>query len=159
MRLAYLIFAVATLVLLPGALLAQGNDPPFRLQALLSPEQVRASGLQKLSSSELDSLNSYVGQLLAIAITLGGSNPTPSVATAPTPSSPAVIESRIDGEFTGWDGETIFKLQNGQIWQQTSYAYRYRYAYSPRVLIYRSGAVYKLKVEGVDGEISVRRLK
>lgn len=25
------------------------------------------------------------------------------------------IETNIDGEFKGWDGETIFKLQNGQI--------------------------------------------
>jgi hypothetical protein len=84
-----------------------------------------------------------------------------------SPSSPgpqsgatqAVIESRIDGEFSGWDGETIFKLQNGQVWQQSSYAYKYRYAYSPEVLIYRSGSVYKMRVKGVDGEIVVRRLK
>ena len=46
-----------------------------------------------------------------------------------------VLESRIDGEFTGWSGETIFRLQNGQVWQQSSYAYRYKYAYSPRVVI------------------------
>jgi len=35
--------------------------------------------------------------------------------------SPA-IESRVDGEFEGWDGETIFPLTNGQIWQQVQYA-------------------------------------
>ncbi len=70
-----------------------------------------------------------------------------------------VIESRIDGQFSGWDGETIFKLQNGQIWQQSSYAYKYKYAYSPAVLIYRSGSVFKLRVNGVDGEITVKRLR
>jgi hypothetical protein len=47
-----------------------------------------------------------------------------------------VIESSIDGEFKGWDGSTIFKLSNGQIWQQSSYAYMYHYAYNPPVLIY-----------------------
>lgn len=31
--------------------------------------------------------------------------------------SPA-IESAISGEIEGWSGETIFKLDNGQIWQQ-----------------------------------------
>ena len=83
----------------------------------------------------------------------------------PTPSRPAlpssadVIESQIDGEFSGWEGETIFKLRNGQIWQQSSYAYKYKYAYSPKVLIYKSGSVYKMRVDGVDGEISVIRLK
>ena len=69
-----------------------------------------------------------------------------------------VIESRIDGEFSGWEGDTIFKLQNGQIWQQSSYAYKYQYAYGPEVLIYKSGSVYKMRVSGVDGEIVVRRL-
>lgn len=70
-----------------------------------------------------------------------------------------VIESSIDGEFTGWDGDTIFKLQNGQIWQQSSFSYKYTYKYSPKVLIYKSGLGYKMKVDGVDGEISVKRLK
>ena len=75
-----------------------------------------------------------------------------------SPSEVAVIESSIDGEFEGWDGETIFKLSNGQIWQQSSYAYTYAYAYRPNVLIYRSGSVFKMRVDGVDGEIEVSRL-
>lgn len=79
-------------------------------------------------------------------------------APAPTPSG-AAIESRIDGEFDGWDGETIFKLQNGQIWQQSEYAYTYHYAYSPEVLIYPSGGGWKMKVDGVSSEIRVQRLK
>lgn len=79
------------------------------------------------------------------------------------PDSPVVlsevIESHIDGTFTGWSGETIFKLVNGQIWQQSSYAYTYHYAYRPAVLIYGSGGTYKMKVEGVNGTINVKRLK
>jgi hypothetical protein len=74
-------------------------------------------------------------------------------------TTPNVIESRIDGEFSGWEGETIFSLQNGQIWQQSSYAYKYKYAYSPKILIFKSGSGYKMRVEGVDGDISVTRLK
>jgi len=70
-----------------------------------------------------------------------------------------VIESKISGEFQGWDGETIFKLSNGQIWQQSSYSYTYHYAYRPTVMIYRSGSTFKMKVEDVDDVISVERLK
>lgn len=70
-----------------------------------------------------------------------------------------VVESQIDGEFNGWEGETIFKLRNGQIWQQSSYAYKYKYAYAPKVLIYKSETGYKMRVDGVDAEISVKRLK
>ncbi|WP_313375035.1 hypothetical protein [Chishuiella sp.] len=69
------------------------------------------------------------------------------------------METKIDGEFNGWDGETIFKMRNGTIWQQASYSYKYRYAYSPDVLIYsKDGSTY-MRVEGMDDEIRVKRLK
>jgi len=70
-----------------------------------------------------------------------------------------VIEGRIDGDSEGFDGETIFKLRNGQIWIQTDGYYRYRYKYAPEVLIYRSGSGYKLKLEGIDRAVSVQRLR
>ena len=57
----------------------------------------------------------------------------------PAPQPAEVIDLQIDGEFTGWDGETIFRLMNGQIWQQTSYSYTYHYDFIPKVLIFRTG--------------------
>ncbi|MDQ6879372.1 MAG: hypothetical protein M3082_17095 [Candidatus Dormibacteraeota bacterium] len=83
----------------------------------------------------------------------------PPASIAAPASSGGVVESRIDGEFTGWDGETLFKLQNGQIWQQTSYAYIYHYAYSPTVIIYQSSGGWRLRVDGVAGTITVQRLR
>jgi hypothetical protein len=68
------------------------------------------------------------------------------------------IESRIDGEFEGWEGETTVKLMNGQIWLQTEYHYHYHYAYMPEVLIYSSGSGYKMKVDGVKRAVGVRRI-
>lgn len=70
-----------------------------------------------------------------------------------------IIESSIDGEFNGWEGETVVKLINGQIWQQSSYHYEYNYEYMPDVLIYKSGIGYKMKVEGSDEDVEVKRLK
>jgi hypothetical protein len=51
--------------------------------------------------------------------------PSPAAILPPTSSrrsscSPA-IESAITGEVQGWSGETIFKLDNGQIWQQAEH--------------------------------------
>ena len=73
--------------------------------------------------------------------------------------SPSVIESQVDGNFNGWEGETIVKLTNGQIWQQTEYHYRYHYAFMPKVLIFKSGTGYKMRVDGVDRPVGVNRLK
>jgi hypothetical protein len=74
-------------------------------------------------------------------------------------SIPDIFESRIAGEFEGWSGGTVFRLRNGQIWQQSSASITRYHADTPGVLIYRSGVGHKMKVEGVDQTISVRRVK
>ena len=107
------------------------------------------------------------GSIALLVATFGTShaqslNPTPKVEGAgPSSGNSAeavcVVDSRIDGEFKGWEGETVFRLQNGEIWQQASSGYRFNYAYSPRVLIYQSGDGFRMKVEGIDEDIAVRR--
>ena len=44
-----------------------------------------------------------------------------------TKESESAFESRLTGDFAGWTGKTIFKLDNGQVWRQRSSAnYRHR---------------------------------
>jgi len=64
-----------------------------------------------------------------------------------------VIESRIDGEFKGWDGKTSYKLQNGQVWQQSTYKYEYKYAYMPEAVVYEGGSGYKMCVAGTTADV------
>jgi|SRR5580658_4240078 hypothetical protein len=42
------------------------------------------------------------------------------------------MKSRIEGEWTGWDGNTVVTLVNGSVWQQDEYYYRYQYKYRQR---------------------------
>ena len=73
-------------------------------------------------------------------------------------SSVGVIESKIDGDFNGWEGESIYKLINGQVWQQASYTYSYSYSFMPKVLIYQDGGRYFMQV-GDKKAVHVRRLR
>lgn len=73
--------------------------------------------------------------------------------------TPDLIESRIAGDFNGFEGETIFQLDNGQIWQQASYAYKYKYKFRPKVVIFKTSGGYEMQVEDVDKRIKVIRLK
>ena len=73
--------------------------------------------------------------------------------------TPSIIESKINGDFEGWEGETIVKLYNGQIWQQSEYYYHYHYAFMPKVLVFKSGSGYKMWIEGIKKAISVEKLK
>jgi hypothetical protein len=135
--------------LVPSVLLAQSpSPPPVDVRQLMSASQFDAAGLRKLSDSELGALNTWIAQFAVKLLTASGEG-----------STPAVIESQIDGEFQGWDGETIFKLVNGQIWQQSSYQYYYYYAYMPKVTIYHTDGGYKMKVDGVDQSIFVKRIR
>jgi hypothetical protein len=82
-----------------------------------------------------------------------------SVLASSIAAAQSVIESEVDGDFEGFDGDTVVKLMNGQIWQQTEYLYTYHYAYMPDVLIYQSNGGWRMKVEGVDEPVAVERLK
>jgi hypothetical protein len=77
---------------------------------------------------------------------------------AVVPLTSQVVESQVDGDFNGWEGETIVKLMNGQIWRQTEYHYEYHYAFMPNALVCRAGGGYKMKIEGVD-TVGVERLR
>ena len=95
---------------------------------------------------------------VATRTTLPTSTPEPYLRPVASSCSPA-IEGQIEGKFEGWDGETIFSLTNGQIWQQAEYAYTYSYRYRPSVTIFFAVGGCKMQVEGVDRAIRVRRLK
>ena len=69
--------------------------------------------------------------------------------------SSKVIESRIDGEFEGYEYGNLYRLINGQIWEQISAKYRYRYKYSPRVIIIGN----KMQVDGMSDSITVQQLR
>jgi hypothetical protein len=80
------------------------------------------------------------------------------------PSDVDHIEARLLGEFNGWDGNTVFRLDNGQVWQQTR---NYIADYTPRepipqphVTIERGMlGTYNLQVEGVKRIVQVKRIK
>ncbi len=67
-----------------------------------------------------------------------------------------LVDSYIDGEFNGWDGSTIFVLQNGQVWMQAADDYHYDYEYSPRVLITEDISGSTMAVEGSDETVQVK---
>lgn len=64
-----------------------------------------------------------------------------------------VIKSRIKGEFKGWNGDSVYVLDNGQKWQQAMYKYEYKYAYSPDAVIYNDGTQMRMKVAGTSAKV------
>lgn len=148
------LLAIVGVLLLTNNLSAENRKAKstlIHLKELMTLSVFKDCGIDKLSDAELTKLDNWLQNY-----TMRVMNVSDKTTSSYTPD---VIESQIEGEFSGWEGETIFKLTNGQIWQQSSYAYTYHYAYRPKVLIYKTGGGYKMKVEDVDNTIYVKRLK
>ena len=135
------------------------NEQDF--SKLASDEFLSQQGLQNLSSSE----KQIVRSLLFNAYSLGMENllqaaqntaPIPPQTMSPCPVGNRAVNSRITGDFEGWEGESIYQLDNGQIWQQSEYKYKYKYKYAPKVNLFRSGSSWNMLVEGMDEPIKVR---
>lgn len=93
---------------------------------------------------------------------------TPGIAsfgaeTMPPKESPQElnrIESRIAGPFTGWTGDTVFKLENGQVWQQAATGYYTDVNLDhPQVVIKKLSFGYLLTMPGHGQTVFVRRIK
>ena len=67
------------------------------------------------------------------------------------------IRSQIAGSFTGYNGGAIFRLTNGQVWQQRRYKYKYKYHYRPRVRIYQNQGRWLMECDCMDEPIEVVR--
>lgn len=59
-------------------------------------------------------------------------------------------QSNIVDEFEGWDGDTVYELDDGSQWQMSSYQHSYRYSYRPIATVWRDGGRYYLQVEGMN---------
>jgi hypothetical protein len=134
----------------------------LKVEDVMTPQELKDTGLSGATAAQRKAfdawLTRYTQDVFKIATTQSSngaiSNPHPVSGDC----SPA-IESTLAGDFNGWEGETIFKLDNGQIWEQAEYSYSYSYSYRPDVTIYHVSGGCRLKVEDEDETILVRRIK
>ncbi|MFV0278572.1 MAG: hypothetical protein ACK5HY_15510 [Parahaliea sp.] len=92
---------------------AQKGDFPG-VEKLMSPEQYQAAGLDKLSPKEREALNRWL-----LGYTAGEAQALRSTSEAVRQAEQDIrIEAQISGDFDGWEGKTLFRLDNGQVWRQ-----------------------------------------
>ena len=109
--------SVLTLVIAMSATIVGAQTPPTStLEERMSQSDFRAAGLDHLSPEQLKYLNEWLrthGAGSVQVVTRGG-----QPVFYPNDSARDVVESHIDGTFTGWRGKSVFKLDNGQEWRQ-----------------------------------------
>jgi hypothetical protein len=123
------------------------------IETLMLSEEFSAAGLERLSEEELAALNAWLLRYTAgEAAILRVENDEVREA-----QQDFEVLTRVTGNFRGWSGETVFRLENGQIWRQRL---RSRYTYvgeaNPEVRISRNFmGFYKLTVVETNRGVGV----
>jgi hypothetical protein len=87
-----------------------------------SPPTVPDTSPQQAASSEAtaDTIEAEIDRRVAARL-------ADNRASEKKPASDSSFEARLTGNFTGWSGKTVFRLDDGQVWRQRSAAnYRHR---------------------------------
>ena len=103
-------------------LVAVASQPYVNIEQRLTAEQLRATGLDKLSAEQLKLLNQLLGEESAKLAKAEKLSPP-----APAPGEPGhgslmglddkPIKGRLKGTVIEWEPGTVFELDNGQQWK------------------------------------------
>ena len=165
-----IVIAFLTLFLASPLLAAQGFSS---LEEQMTGKEFQDAGLNKLTDQELSALNYWIRRhsLATLDTPKGAAATTPAVQGGEDnrgfddkdkkDKDDGPIHSRIAGAFTGWDGQTIFRLENGMIWAQADKdKYYVRAVQSPEVTISKSFfGSWHLSVDDLDSKVKVRRIQ
>jgi hypothetical protein len=181
-RHAFLLFVTLCFALGTGSVSAELQDD-------MDEAEFRAAGLHKLSADELAALNRWLNRApeasqaatdSAAPVAQAPSTPVtfpPAKAKTPPVNEvtefgqeqlevpvaaeiPTAITARLQGEFRGWDGKTIFRLDNGQVWQQrVGGKYRSSTLVDPEVELVKGRFGYYMEILSSGRSVGVKRIR
>ncbi len=123
------------------------------IEKVMTRQELEETGVAGLTPDQRAALDRWLSRFTVRVLKMARSPGTQTISS----NCASAIETTISGEFNGW--ETVFKLDNGQIWQQLGYSYMYSYSYRPGVTIYQTSGGCRMKVEDEEETILVRRIK
>lgn len=153
------------------------------LEEQMSGKEFIATGLNKLSPAELDALNGWIRRHSVATLDTPKSAPAAAATATTASANPTTaaseskdmrglkskddedyepIVSRLIGSTRGWDGQTIFKLENGMIWAQADKDKHYlgKAVENQEVVIEQSMfGGWKLRFEGYNSKCKVVRIQ
>ena len=147
------------------------------LEEQMTGKEFSAAGLDKLTAQELEALNQWI-RSRSLATLAGPAQAAPAAAPAAAATQEPTgdqrgfrtekekedrspITSRIVGKFSGWDGESVFKLENGMIWEQADNDKFYIREVENPVAIIEPGifGTWRMHIEGYNSECRVKRIQ
>ena len=151
---------------------AADKDTPPDVQSLMTPEDFAASGLDKLSGAERKHLSEWVERYREGAVVGPVVKKPPSKMTEEEKvvyeekkeeekeeKKKTRITAKVIPRLRGWNGKTVFKLDNGQTWQQrTPGKYRYSGDDSTVIITVNWMGKYLMEHQESGRTVGVRRI-
>lgn len=139
---------------------AEPESTPFPgVQKAMAPEDYEAAGLSKLEPAERAKLDEFIRNYVVVSNEKVATAAVDKAVKENKVSAPEVIQSRIVGPFSGYNGRTTFTLENGQRWAQSQRDTAYFPKIdSPPVIIIKKGFGYRMIIAG-GGEIRVTKVQ
>jgi hypothetical protein len=118
------------------------------IQQIMSPEEFKAAGLNKLSPEELARLNAWLQGYRQVTEQAAEKKATARASRTKLD----VLVSRVDGSFDGLTGRTIIRLEDGTVWKQANADDRYRSRVTdhPAAVVIHGVFGYKMQLEGTQ---------
>ena len=144
-RSGFLLFLTLGLFLILGFLepaFAAREETSGSIQEMMSPEEFKAAGLNKLSPEELQKLDAWLQGYRQVA---------EKKATARAERTKLdLLVSRVDGSFNGLTGATVIRLEDGTAWKQANADdhFRPRVTDHPGAVVIHTLFGYKMRIEG-----------
>jgi hypothetical protein len=130
---------------------AAPKETSGNIQEMMTPEEFRAAGLNKLSPDELQKLDAWLQGYRQVTEQTAEKKATERAAKVEHAKMDLLV-SRVDGQFNGLTGRTVIRLEDGTVWRQANADDRYR----PKVTDHPAAAVihgvfgYKMQIEGTQ---------
>ncbi len=146
-------FILLNLVFIPFFTLASDN-----IFKDMDKETLQKTGVSKLTKSEMVALTQWLNGSREKIIK---EDKKKFMGFRREESERVEIKSSIVGEFNGWKGKNIFKLENGQVWKQAEKTTFYiPKRNNPKITIKpKSMGSWMLYVDGFGRGVKVKRIK
>jgi hypothetical protein len=121
------------------------------IKEVMSPEEFKAAGLNKLSADELQKLDAWLQGYRQVTEQAAEKKAT-AKASAESHAKMDLLVSRVDGTFNGLMGRTVIRLEDGTVWKQANAEDRYRAKVTdhPAAAVIHGVFGYKMRIEGTQ---------
>ena len=121
------------------------------IKEMMSADEFKAAGLNKLSGDELQKLDAWLQGYRQVTEQSAEKKAT-AKAAAESHAKMDLLVSRVDGTFNGLTGRTVIRLEDGTVWKQANADDRYRSKNPdhPAAAVIHGVFGYKMRIEGTQ---------